>query len=57
VFLAQAGTVISGTMINYFILHSFEQQVVLQENPVEVITPEEMDTMENKELKNDTPFT
>ena len=57
VFLAQAGTVISGTMINYFILHSFEQQVALQENPVEVITPEEMDTVENKEQNNDTPFT
>jgi hypothetical protein len=56
VFLVQAGTVILGTMINYFILHSFEQQVALQENPIEVITPPEMESNGNKEQENDTPF-
>lgn len=56
VFLVQAGTVILGTMINYFILHSFEQQVALQENPIEVITPPAMESNANKEQENDTPF-
>ena len=37
-------------MINYFILHSFEQQVALQENPVGDYS-ERMDTVENKEQK------
>ncbi len=47
--LVQAGTVILGTMINYFILHSFEQQVALQENPIEVIT---LPAMESNATKN-----
>jgi len=57
VFLVQAGTVISGTMINYFILHSFENQIAYQENPVEIITPEDSNNAEHEEPENDTPLT
>ena len=57
VFLVQAGTVIAGTMINYFILHSFERQIAFQENPVEVIIPEDGKNSENEEPENDPPLT
>ena len=53
VFLVQAAAAILGTLINHFLLHSFERQVVMEENPIEVIYRKNNGTEEN----NDTPLT
>mgnify|MGYP002682723109 CR=1 FL=1 len=53
VFLVQAAAAILGTLINHFILHSFERQMVMEENPIEVIYQKNNGTEDN----NDTPLT
>ncbi|MEN6445127.1 MAG: hypothetical protein ABFC98_03675 [Candidatus Cloacimonas sp.] len=55
VFIIQAGSAILGTLINYFILHSFEHQLILAENPVEIVSPVNKINTQSTENNNDTP--